>query len=274
MTPNLHAEYVIAERAVNTVSLLCEGKTLGAYALLLLGVGRERHRPVPTGMAYPPASMFAVGEILAALSAAAAASALAASPATDATAGASAPQPPQIQYGVALTIEQVVGAGPLCVAPCILTSGGGISMRAGQRSRGPLYWGLAYELSKQGSNNIYRLGILQQVRAEGRYYIETGRVTVPFVQFAAGAAGYGNEWGVETLGPLVSTGVGAQFQIARDTVVGLGIAYRALWLSSFTDSAGLVRGGGIASLVGFDLQLEGLDIWPFSTPSNSTAWAR
>lgn len=169
-----------------------------------------------------------------------------------------------IQYGVAFTIEQVADAGPLCVTPCVLASGGGIAMRAGHRLAGPFYYGLAYELSKQGSNNIYRLGILQQLRAEARYYAETGRVTQPFLQGAAGVAGYGNEWAIDTKGPLVSAGLGAQVQISKDTVVGIGVAYRALLLSAFTDTAGAHRPGGVASIVGIDLQLEGVDPWPFT----------
>lgn len=181
----------------------------------------------------------------------------------------SEPAPPEIpdtfiQYGVAFTIEQVADAGPLCVSPCVLASGGGIAMRAGHRLAGPFYYGLAYELSKQGSNNIYRLGILQQLRAEGRYYAETGRVTQPFLQGAVGVAGYGNEWSIDTKGPLVSGGIGAQVQISKDTVVGIGVAYRALLLSAFTDSAGAHRPGGVASIVGVDLQLEGVDPWPFT----------
>lgn len=173
-----------------------------------------------------------------------------------------APSDPLIQYGVAFTVEQVLSAGPICVDPCILSSGGGITVRVGQRTPGPFYFGLAYELSKQGSNNIYRLGILQQLRGEGRYYIETGRRTLPFLQFGGGVAGYGNEWSIETRGPLVYGGAGAQFQIARDTVVGVGLAYRAILLSGFTDTAGAKREGGIASIIGFDLQLEALDLWP------------
>jgi len=173
-----------------------------------------------------------------------------------------APSTPLIQYGVAFTVEQVLSAGPLCVDPCILGSGGGIAVRIGHRSVGPFYYGLAYELSKQGSNNIYRLGILQQMRIEARYYIETGRVTQPFIQAGGGFVGYGNEWGFDTRGPMLSAGAGAQVQIARDVVVGVGLAYRAMLLSSFVDSAGAARGGGIASLLGVDFQLEALGIWP------------
>ncbi len=170
-----------------------------------------------------------------------------------------------IQYGVAFTVEGVASAGPLCVDPCVLSTGGGVAGRLGHRTAGPFYFGLAYEMSKQGSNNIYRLGILQQLRLEGRYYPDTARVTQPFLQAGLGIAGYGNQWAIDTKGPMASLGVGAQFQISRNTVVGLGLAYRALLLSSFTDSAGAFRGSGVASILGVDFLLEALDIWPFST---------
>lgn len=176
-----------------------------------------------------------------------------------------------IQYGVAFTIEGVASAGPLCVDPCVLGTGGGIAVRVGHRLTGPLYYGLAYELSKQASNNIFRLGILQQLRAEGRYYVDTGRVTLPFLQLGLGVAGYGNEWAIETRGPLASLGVGVESQISRTTVVGVGLAYRGAWLSAFTDSSGAYRPGGVASIVGVDLQLEGLDPWPFARSTAKAA---
>jgi hypothetical protein len=170
-----------------------------------------------------------------------------------------------IQYGVAFTVEGVASAGPLCVDPCFLSSGGGVAVRVGHRSAGPIYYGLAYELSKQGSNNIYRLGILQQLRLEGRYYPNTGRAMQPFLQAGAGVTGYGNEWAIDTKGPMLSAGAGAQIQISRNTVVGVGVSYRALLLSSFTDSTGAYRPSGVASLLGIDFLLEAVDLWPFSS---------
>ena len=131
-----------------------------------------------------------------------------------------------IQYGVAFTVEGVASAGPLCVDPCVLSTGGGVAGRIGHRSSGPIYYGLAYEMSKQGSNNIYRLGVLQQLRLEGRYYPYTARVTQPFLQASLGVAGYGNQWSIDTKGPTASLGAGAQVQIsttrswAWDSLIG------------------------------------------------------
>lgn len=177
-----------------------------------------------------------------------------------------APPPPShvvyFQYGVAFTTEQILAPGPICDstgAPCILGAGGGIVARGGWRSTGPLYIGLAYELTKQDPNKLYRIALLQQARAEARYYFMTARVTEPYLSASAGVAGYGNQWSIDTWGPGGSLGAGVEYQITRRTVVGLGVGYRLIYLSRFTDTAGTDRVAGIAQLFGFDLVLEQRD---------------
>ncbi len=61
-----------------------------------------------------------------------------------------------LQYGVALTGETVLSAGEVCPTtandlPCILSDGGGLTVRVGYRSRGPWYLGGAYEISRMDS---------------------------------------------------------------------------------------------------------------------------
>ncbi|MBX3262981.1 MAG: hypothetical protein KF782_25110 [Labilithrix sp.] len=177
-----------------------------------------------------------------------------------------APPPPShvvyFQYGVAFATEQVLAPGPICDntgVPCILGAGAGIVVRGGWRSTGPLYLGGAYELTKQDPNKLYRIALLQQARAEGRYYFMTARVTEPYASVGAGVAGYGNEWAIDTWGPTGAIGAGVEYQITRRTVVGLAFAYRLLYFSRFTDTAGSARNPGVAQLLGFDLVLEQRD---------------
>lgn len=179
---------------------------------------------------------------------------------------ANAPPPPTsytyLQYGVAFTAEVVSAPGPLCDnkdVPCILGPGGGVAVRAGWRGRGALYLGGAYELSKQDPNKLYRLAILQQVRAEGRLYFRTARDVEPFGAAGTGVSGYGNEWGVDTWGPQGFLGVGLEAQITRHTLVGVAFAYRFLWFRSFTDTSGADRSAGLAQVFGLDLMLEQRD---------------
>jgi len=186
---------------------------------------------------------------------------------------ASASTPPHlaqafIQGGIAFTGEFVIAPGPICNFPgapsCILGTGGGLALRIGRRLRGPLYLGAAYEFSKMESNQLYRLAILQQFRAEGRYYVFTGRSTEPYFGVTAGAAGYGNVWGVDTAGPLFGATVGAEFQISTYIVLGLAISYRAIFFTRFTDSADTTRppdgiGPSFSHLIGVDLILETRD---------------
>jgi hypothetical protein len=168
-----------------------------------------------------------------------------------------------LQYGLAFTGEFVAAAGPLCSsatpASCILGSGGGVAIRIGRRLRTPWYFGASYEFSKQDPGQLYRLAILQQLRAEGRYYIETRTRFTPLVYAAIGVNAYGNLWGIDTIGPGGSFGGGVEAQVANGTVIGLTIAYRALGFTSFTDSGGNDRTGGVAHLVGIDLSLETRD---------------
>lgn len=176
-----------------------------------------------------------------------------------------APPPSKVvyfQYGVAFAAEQVVSAGAMCNAPgvpCILDTGGGIVVRGGWRSSGPLYLGLAYELTKQDPNKLYRIALLQQARAEARYYVMTARVTAPYLSASAGMAGYGNQWDIDTWGPGGSLGAGIEYQVTRRTVVGLAFAYRLLHFNRFTDTAGTNRDPGVAQLLGIDLVLEQRD---------------
>jgi hypothetical protein len=177
-----------------------------------------------------------------------------------------APPPPTnivyIQYGVAITAEVVSAAGPICdnvSVPCILGPGGGIAVRVGWRGIGSWYLGGAYELSKQDPNKLLRLAILQQARAEARYYFVSGRDTEPYLSAGLGVAGYGNEWGVDTWGPAGFLGLGLETQITRRTVVGVALAYRLLYFQQFTDTTGAARAAGLAQLIGLDFVLEQRD---------------
>jgi hypothetical protein len=164
-----------------------------------------------------------------------------------------------LQYGVAFTAEIPTAPGPICdnlAVPCILGSGGGVAVRVGYRSPGNVYLGAAYEVSKQNPNNLYRLALLQQARAEGRYYVGTAREAYPYGAVGLGLAGYGNEWSVDAWGPAASVALGLEVQIAQRTVVGAALAYRLAYLSRFIDTSGAARDGGVVQLLGLDLVLE------------------
>jgi hypothetical protein len=178
---------------------------------------------------------------------------------------ASKPPPlniPYVQYGAALAAESVLSAGAICgssAQPCILGSGAGVAVRLGLRTAGPWYFGGAYELSKQDPDKLYRLAILQQLRFETRYYVDTGRDVEPVVIAAVGVAGYGNEWGVDTFGPLATLGIGAEAQISRTTVVGVYLAYRAMYFKAFNDPTHNDRSAGVAQLLALEFDLGARD---------------
>lgn len=178
-----------------------------------------------------------------------------------------------LQYGLAFTGEFVVAPGPICsnTGGCILGTGGGLTLRVGRRLRAPFYLGAAYEFAKMESNQLYRLAILQQARAEGRYYIETGRMTEPYLMASAGLAGYGNVWGLDTAGPTFGVGIGTEFQLSTYIVVGLSLSYRAVFLAQFHDGSEASTSppacnvdpachpSGFSHLIGIDLVIETRD---------------
>jgi hypothetical protein len=102
-----------------------------------------------------------------------------------------------IQYGAALTAELLASAGAICPAgasvPCVIGSGGGLGIRAGYRFHSPFYLGGAYEFSKQDAHKSITLAILQQVRAEARYFLPIRGVYMPFLTAGTGAVGYGGQ---------------------------------------------------------------------------------
>jgi hypothetical protein len=168
-----------------------------------------------------------------------------------------------LQYGVAFTVEGVASAGPTCSdpnSPCILGSGGGVAVRVGWRGSERLYLGGAYEVSKQDPNKLYRLGILQQARAELREYLTIRQSATPYAVAGLGLAGYGNEWTMDTWGPTAMIGGGVECELSGGALFGLSLVYRPVFLRSFVDSSTLAHEGGIAHFIGVELALEARDV--------------
>ncbi len=168
---------------------------------------------------------------------------------------------PMLQYGVGIAAELVAAPGSMCspADPCILGSGAGIAARIGLRTAGPFYFGGAYEVSKQDPSKLYRLALLQQLRGEIRYAIQTKRDVEPYFVGGVGAVAYGNEWGTDTKGGVAFLGGGASAEIAPQTLVGLQVTYRAMYFSRFEDSTGVRRGGGFSHVISVELTLEARD---------------
>jgi len=187
-------------------------------------------------------------------------------PAPDSESVARRPPPParrpSLQYGIGITVEDVVSAGPICsnaADPCILGSGGGIAIRVGWRPTEDFYLGGTYELSKQDPDKLYLLGTLQQARVEVRHYFPTGLATEPFVMAGAGLAGYGNEWSIDTWGPSATLGAGVEVELPGGPLLNATLVYRPIYLRSFGDSSTLAHGAGIAQFFALEVALEAQD---------------
>ena len=180
----------------------------------------------------------------------------------------SKPPPLHVEYaqlGVAITAEINVGSGATCplpdathprAAPCILGSGGGLAIRGGYRTPGPWYYGGAYEFAKMDSSNLYRLGILQQLRAEMRYAPDFGTRAEPFATWGVGALLYGNEWGVDTAGALAFIGAGVSLEVSRLALIGAAFSYKPMLIAGWTDTAGTDRATGLAHFFSIEFDFE------------------
>jgi hypothetical protein len=165
-----------------------------------------------------------------------------------------------VQYGAALTAELLASAGAICregaQVPCIIGSGGGLAVRAGYRFHAPFYLGGSYEFSKQDAHKSITLAILQQMRAEVRWFLPVPGVSVPFITAGSGAVGYGGQWALETIGGMAFLGVGLELQLSRTSVLAFILSYRPMLLLTWRDSARLERPTGILSMVGLEVALE------------------
>ena len=175
-----------------------------------------------------------------------------------------APPPPlhvdYATYGVAVSADILADAGATCrnaEAPCILGSGGGLVLRGGYRSPGPWYFGGAYQFSKTNSSNLYRLAILQQIRAEMRYTMLDLQYRIhPYATWGLGGVVYGNEWTVETGGATIFGGIGFQMELSRLIMLGMTVNYQPVVFAGWTDTAQFDRSSGLAQYLRFELQLE------------------
>jgi len=165
-----------------------------------------------------------------------------------------------LQYGVALAAETVVSTGAICsrVDNCIFGSGGGLAVRVGWRPSESLFLGGMYEVSKQDPDQLYRLGILQQLRAEGRRYFPTGHEVTPFLLLALGVGGYGNEWSVDTWGPTGTLGGGIEVELGGPVLL-VSAAYRPMYFHSWVVSSTNDLQSGIVHFVGLDIAVEAKD---------------
>lgn len=176
-----------------------------------------------------------------------------------------------VQVGMALTAETVLSPGSVCpteaTTPCILGSGGGVAVRFGSRFGGPWYLGGAYEFTHQDSSNLLRLAILQQVRAETRYYFQRGKRVTGYVAAGVGLHLYGSDWSASTGGGVATLGGGVELELSANTVVGCAVMYRMLLPHAWEDGAGQERaqgplGFGIAHMLGLEFALEVRDPVP------------
>jgi hypothetical protein len=150
-----------------------------------------------------------------------------------------------LQYGVSLHTLTLLHSDAVCPDDaCIIGSGGGLGLRMGYRSRGALYLGASFQISRLNSSNLLRLAILQRLTVDGRYYFDRGNRLTPYLLASLGGAVYGNEFSATTGGLAASLGFGLEYQISERTVVTLQPVYQPVLFRRFTDALGRTLANG------------------------------
>jgi hypothetical protein len=165
-----------------------------------------------------------------------------------------------VQYGLAIGGDIDLASGPICpsneVTPCIIGSGGGLTLRGAYRPSGPWYIGGAYQFSKLDSNNLFRLGVFQQIRAEARYYFDFGSLFAPYIEWGIGPCIYGNLFGADTGGAALRVGGGVAFEVSRFAHVGVALVYQPTLLVGYTDTTNQERDTGLTQFLHLEIAVE------------------
>lgn len=165
-----------------------------------------------------------------------------------------------VQYGLAIGGDFDLASGPICpsneVTPCIIGSGGGLTLRGGYRPSGPWFIGGAYQFSKLDSNNLFRLGVFQMIRAEMRYYFDLDSPVAPFIEWGLGPCIYGNLFGADTGGAAARAGGGVAFEVSRFVAVGASLTYQPTLLVGYTDTTNQRRDTGVTQFLHLEFTIE------------------
>ena len=165
-----------------------------------------------------------------------------------------------VQYGLAIGGDFALDTGGICpsneVTPCIIGSGGGLTLRGGYRPSGPWFIGGAYQFSKLDSNNLFRLGVLQQLRAEMRYAFDFSSIVSPFIEWGLGPCIYGNLFGADTGGAVARIGGGVSFELTRFAVIGASLTYQPVLLVGYTDTTKQKRDTGVTQFLHLEFTIE------------------
>jgi hypothetical protein len=166
------------------------------------------------------------------------------------------------QYGAGLTAEMLASAGAVCSetpdAPCVVGSGGGVAVRFGYRYHAPFHLGAVYESSKLDAHKAIVVPILQQLRAEMRYYVPVRLPHSPFLVVGGGVTGYGGAWSVETFGGVLLGGLGVEWHLSPTTLLTTSLTYRPMLLKAWVDPTGQSRPSGVVSFFGLEVSVEQL----------------
>lgn len=165
-----------------------------------------------------------------------------------------------VQYGLAIGGDFALDTGGICpsneVTPCIIGSGGGLTLRGGYRPSGPWFIGGAYQFSKLDSNNLFRLGVLQQLRAEMRYAFDFSSIVSPYIEWGLGPCIYGNLFGADTAGAVARVGGGVSFELTRFAVIGASLTYQPVLLVGYTDTTKQKRDTGVTQFLHLEFTIE------------------
>ncbi len=175
-------------------------------------------------------------------------------------------EPPSMsyQFGIGMAVRFATRSS-FCRddASCVLGSGAGVVAMMGVRRTEHWYFGGAYEFTKHNAATLLRLGIMQHLRADFRYYIPLADDWGAHLGASPGFIAYGNEWSIQTWG------AGLQLRGAVDrrvggTLLGMGLLWQTAFLREMADPSrpnetDAAYAAGFVNFFGIELHIEALE---------------
>ncbi len=139
---------------------------------------------------------------------------------------------------------------------CVFRSGGGIGATLERRWPQGLGVIAGYEVWFLDSDSVYELGVQQALRGGARYTLPTDVLVHPVIELSIGGMGYGDTFGIATLGVLLQGFAGCEVELSERFGLLTGFGLRGFSHRKFrTERDRVVRGGSGAFSESFFVQV-------------------
>ncbi len=167
-------------------------------------------------------------------------------------------QPPSIAIQIHAEALSPVATRAICPggARCVLGGGGGVGGVLERRAPWGFALGLGYDAFFLDGNGVYELSVLQAFRVGVRYRFLRERSIHPYVGVGFGALIFGDTFRANTVGGVLSTELGAEFELGGTLSFVAALTARMFSVKEFVSTGDDVQRAadfGINAMVGLQL---------------------